>query len=271
MKMRMYGSAAPSASMGTPASPRITDQKATSALSKGPCGTWWRPLARRSVKASAEVAGGGVGGGGAGRPDAARDAKVRDLEVAVCVDQQVGRLDVSVDDARRVQRREAAQQLPREEARVLLREQLVRLDEVPQVGVVQLGDEVELAPGRRCASARRQHPLQREQVRVGVGRRVAQHGELSQAGAQLQRVLGGPDALDRHRAPPAGRGRVHRRGDDAVRPFADRAHAGVPGREHEGVPPLALPNGVALGRHLGQSDGRPAGDARGTQVGARPP
>ena len=72
IKMRMYGSAAPSASMGTPASPRITDQKATSALSKGPCGTWWRPLARRSVKASAEVAGGGVGGGGASGAGAGR-------------------------------------------------------------------------------------------------------------------------------------------------------------------------------------------------------
>eukprot|EP00966_Prymnesium_polylepis_P077900 1806087-Prymnesium_polylepis.1 len=136
------------------------------------------------------------------RRHAAADAEIGHLEgAALGGNEQVGRLEVAMDDAHAVQCVDAAEQLPREEARVLLGERLLALDHLVQVRVQQVGDPVQVAPVCEGARRRPQHTSKPEEIGVLARRarlQVAHDRELPQAAAQLQHVLRGPNLLDRH-------------------------------------------------------------------------
>lgn len=75
------------------------------------------------------------------------EAKVTDLQVAVLVDENVGRLQVPVDDASRVNILEAAENLVEEVLDELLL-QWSRREETVEVGAQELGDKVDVLEGR---------------------------------------------------------------------------------------------------------------------------
>ena len=149
------------------------------------------------------------------RVDAAREAKVADLEVAVLVHQQVARLEVAVEHLRRVHRLEAAQDLVDKVLDVVVGERLLRVDDVVQVGVEQLGHQVDVLPVLRLAGGRHHDVAQVEHVLV---RKVLQQPDLAQDALAVDGVLERVgDLLDRHLV---ARLRVLRRADEAVRALA---------------------------------------------------
>ena len=192
---------------------RVTTYEVKSSASS----SWASAIPPRSV-------GGGVGGGG-GR-EAARDPKVGDAELAVAVDEEVRRHEVAVEDAGGVEGGDAAEELPREVAAVVLAQRLRRLDDLVEVGVHQLRHQVQVAPVAERAAGRAHDAAEAEDVRVRVEPKVLQDRELAQRAPQLQHVLGRPHQLDRDgRAAVAA---VLRLAHDAVRALADRLHVDVP-------------------------------------------
>mmetsp|Transcript_73848 Transcript_73848/g.225858 ORF Transcript_73848/g.225858 Transcript_73848/m.225858 type:complete len:298 (-) Transcript_73848:290-1183(-) len=81
----------------------------------------------------------------------ARQAEVADLQVAIAVDEQIARLQVPVDDLRRVHVLHAPQDLVQEELAVVVRERLGRPQRRGQVGLHQLRDDVDLLELRLLA------------------------------------------------------------------------------------------------------------------------
>ena len=77
------------------------------------------------------------------RLDASRQAKVANLKVAVGVEQEVGRLEVAVDDVGRVEGLEGAEGLVDKVLGVVVGE-VLGADDAVHVGLHQLLDEVDL-------------------------------------------------------------------------------------------------------------------------------
>ena len=73
-----------------------------------------------------------------------RQAEVGDAQLAVLGDEQVARLEVPVEDAHRVHRLDALEELEREGLEVQVGERLLRLDDPVQVAVHQLHHHVQL-------------------------------------------------------------------------------------------------------------------------------
>mmetsp|Transcript_105847 Transcript_105847/g.294711 ORF Transcript_105847/g.294711 Transcript_105847/m.294711 type:complete len:430 (+) Transcript_105847:189-1478(+) len=131
--------------------------------------------------------------------DAAREAEVADGQVAVAVDQQVGRLEVAVQHAGAVHVLEAAQDLVEEVLRVAVGETLAAADDAVQVALVELRDDVEVLEVLRLGRPRLQvHNLHDVVMRA----QVPQQLDLAQDALGVDEVLEDlAHALDGHLAP----------------------------------------------------------------------
>lgn len=173
-------------------------------------------------------------------------AKVADLEVAFLVDQEVGRLEVAVDDAAAVQVLDALEQLVEQVGHVVVA-QVVGADDGVQVGVHVLLDEVDLAEALETGGLLDVEDL--DDVRV-----VEALEELDLAqGPQAEEVpLKGLDLLDGHELLAVV---AVADGDDAVGALSDDAeHLVVPDVEHVGL--FLHGAGVLWCRSVGVSNGR---------------
>ena len=146
--------------------------------------------------------------------DDSGQAEVAYLEQAVAVDEQVAGLDVAVDDARRVEVLDAAQYLVEEELDVVLGEHLRTGDDLVQVGLHELGENVDLV--EEVGHGRLEHV---DRVQDVVVLEHAEHLDLAED------ALGRDDRLEdvghlfeRHATT---RARIGHRPDDAERAVAD--------------------------------------------------
>ena len=191
---------------------------------------------RHDVLGEAEVLRLGLG------VDRPREAEVADLEVAVLVDEEVARLEVAVEHVREVDRVDAAEDLVQEVLVVLVGQGLLRVDDVVEVGVHQLGDDVHVLPLLRVRVRRREDVDEAEHV---VVLEVLEDLDLAQQPLAVDDVLERlRDLLDRHRLR---RLDVAARADEAVRALAHRLLDGVVRRRLE----LHAAHVVALEARLG--------------------
>mmetsp|Transcript_28317 Transcript_28317/g.83162 ORF Transcript_28317/g.83162 Transcript_28317/m.83162 type:complete len:375 (-) Transcript_28317:10-1134(-) len=139
----------------------------------------------------------------------AREAEVTHLEVAVAVEEEVGRLQVPVEHVCRVDVFEAAKDLVEEVLAVVVGERLRRRDDLVQVCVHELRDNVHIL--KHVQRARPEDVLDLDHVLVSE---VAQDLDLPQGALRVCQVVEGlGDLLDGHfLARPI----VKRRAHDAI-------------------------------------------------------
>ena len=158
-----------------------------------------------------------------------RQAEVGDAQLAVLGDEQVARLEVSVEDAGEVHGLDAFEDLQREGLQVQLGQRLLRLDDPVQVAVHELHDHVEL----RLLLAEREVE---QRYHVGVRPQQPHQTDLAERVPRVPLVVRvGTDALHGHRLPALLR--VSRRRHEAEAPAAEDPAAAevVATRDCEGV------------------------------------
>ena len=179
---------------------------------------------------------------------AARHPEVGDAQIAVLVDEDVARLEVAVEHVRRVHRLEAAEDLVGEALDVVVGEVLRRADDLVEVGLEELGHEVDVVPAVDPLVVGQQHVVQREDVLVVE---VAEQLDLAQHVARVHRVVeGARHLLDRHRL---ARRRVAPRADQPVRALPHHLGQLVPLRRDERAPGEVVR--ARRVRHLGAGRG----------------
>ena len=155
----------------------------------------------------------------------AREAEVGERELAVAVEEEVGRLHVAVDDAGVVEVRERAEDLEEHVLHVGVRERLRRVDDAVEVGVVQPRHQVHVAPAVGREGGRRHHVDQVEHV--GVAQRP-QQPDLAEEALRVGAVGEGVHHLLHRRGRAAGGGVVGLTGLAVAASFAAAAVPAAP-------------------------------------------
>ena len=158
----------------------------------------------------------------------AGQAKVADLQLAVGVQQNVARLQVAVEDIRRVDVLEAAQYLVEEVADVVVAE-LLSVEQLRQVGLHQRLDDVDVAhslDGRRADDV--------DDVDDVLVAEAGENLDLPQRSLAVRLVLEGGDLLEGD-ALVVGAGVVRRRDDHAVGALANVHQVAVAGAHLEAL------------------------------------
>ena len=123
-----------------------------------------------------------------------------------------------MNDADGVQRVDAPEHLPNEEAHMILVDLLVRANDLLQIHLHTLAHEVQIAPEcEMVPPGGAQHLTQADDVRMWVRTKVLKDSELAQAATQLQGVRCGRDFFDGDRCAAAP---IDGRADHAVATLA---------------------------------------------------